>query len=580
MKDGPTNEPVIDRPPVNADLAPVPEGLAPPTVDAEGTPQTRIGRFKLPTATLRAYTMLFALVVIWLFLQWATVSDLHPYGLFLDPVNFSKLLKQTAVTGILAVGMLMVIVAGQIDLSVGSLVGLVGGIAAIAQGSGILVPIGSSTVPRVRGLFSSPAAPIVLAFVVVLIVFLIVVNRMKLERRVNPRLFVAILTTLSSGVAAFYAIKFIAKSYRELLIPLAPAIAVGSLVAIAAGAVVFELIRRGGWFLDAQRRGWKGFVFLAVISTGLLAGLMGGLLGSKLIESIGWADWQGWTLVVALGSPIAVGLVIGVIHGSLVSFANIPAFIVTLGGLLAWRGVILWLMKGETVTVELPTFRSIGEGFIAPIAGIGFGALAIAALIFFTLRRNRARRRHGLRVPGNAGTVARIAVLSVVIGVFIYMMNTQGGVPIPVFVFMAVAVVGVFLTQNTTFGRYLYAVGGNPDAARLSGISLRKHILLAFCLMGALAGLGALVYTARNGSAAGDAGSLMELDAIAACVIGGTSLMGGRGTVFGACLGALIMASLDNGMSLLNVQNEIQMIVKGAVLVAAVGFDMMGRKRG
>ncbi|HKR01070.1 MAG TPA: sugar ABC transporter permease [Pyrinomonadaceae bacterium] len=411
--EAPTNEPAIDRPPVTADVAP-------PTVDVEGTPQTRIGRFRLPTTTLRAYTMLFALVVIWLFLQLATISETHPYGLFLDPVNFSKLLKQTAVTGILAVGMLMVIVAGQIDLSVGSVVGLAGGIAALTQG---------------------------------------------------------------------------------------------------------------------------------------------------------------WGLGPSLASAIVVGLVIGAIHGSLVAYANIPAFIVTLGGLLAWRGVVLWRMKGATVTIELPVFRSIGEGFVAPVAGIALAVLAIAALAFLTFRRNSARRRHGLTVAGTGAAVARVLIPSIVIAVFIYMMNTQGGVPIPVFVFLTVALIGAFLTQNTTFGRYLYAVGGNPDAARLSGISLRGHILAAFCVMGALSGLAALVYTARNGSAAGDAGTLMELDAIAACVIGGTSLMGGRGTVFGACLGALIMASLDNGMSLLNVENNVQLIVKGAVLVAAVGFDMLGRQR-
>jgi D-xylose transport system permease protein len=153
-------------------------------------------------------------------------------------------------------------------------------------------------------------------------------------------------------------------------------------------------------------------------------------------------------------------------------------------------------------------------------------------------------------------------------------------VPIPVFIFLTVALIGGFLTQNTAFGRYLYAVGGNPDAARLSGISLRRHILAAFCVMGLLTGLAALVHTARSGAADPAAGSLMELDAIAACVIGGTSLMGGRGTVFGACLGALIMASLDNGMSLLNVENNLQLVVKGTVLVAAVGFDMLGRKQG
>jgi D-xylose transport system permease protein len=158
-------------------------------------------------------------------------------------------------------------------------------------------------------------------------------------------------------------------------------------------------------------------------------------------------------------------------------------------------------------------------------------------------------------------------------------MNTAGGVPIPVIVLLAIAVAGAFLTNNTTFGRYLYAIGGNPDAARLSGISLRRHILAAFCLMGALAGVASLLHTARVGSASPDAGNQMELDAIAACVIGGTSLMGGRGTVFGACVGALIMASLDNGMSLLNVQSYTQAIIKGVVLVAAVGFDMLGRRR-
>ena len=413
-QEGPASEPAIDRPPVTADLGLTSDG-------GEVASKTRIGRFELGTATLRAYTMLFALVVIWIFLQWATISEDHPYGLFLDPVNFSKLLKQTAVTGVLAVGMLMVIVAGQIDLSVGSVVGLAGGMAALTQD---------------------------------------------------------------------------------------------------------------------------------------------------------------WGLFPSLATAIVVGLIIGAIHGTLVAYANIPAFIVTLGGLLAWRGVILWRMKGATVPIELPAFRSIGEGFVAPAAGMVLAATGIAALVFLTLRRNSARRRHGLNVSGSGAIVARILIPSIVIVVFIYMMNTQGGVPIPVFVFLTVALIGAFLTQHTTFGRYLYAVGGNPDAARLSGISLRRHILSAFCVMGVLTGLAALVYTARNGSAAGDAGTLMELDAIAACVIGGTSLMGGRGTVFGACLGALIMASLDNGMSLLDVENNVQLIVKGAVLVTAVGFDMLGRKRG
>ena len=248
--------------------------------------------------------------------------------------------------------------------------------------------------------------------------------------------------------------------------------------------------------------------------------------------------------------------------------------------MLAWRGVILGLSKGMTIPVELTFFRSLGRDLIAPMMGIVLAVAAVAALAWFVFRGVQARRRHGLSVPGRAQTLLRIVVPALLIAVFIYLMNSQGGVPIPVVVLLGVAVVGGFLTQNTTFGRYLYAIGGNPDAARLSGISLRRQILSAFCLIGVLAGIASLLHTARVGSASPDAGNLMELDAIAACVIGGTSLMGGRGTVFGAVLGALIMASLDNGMSLLNVQNYTQYIVKGAVLVAAVAFDMLGRRRG
>jgi D-xylose transport system permease protein len=364
--------------------------------------------------------MLAALVVIWLFFQWATIDEHNPYGLFLGAVNFSKLLQQMAVTGILAVGMLMVIVSGNIDLSVGAVVGLAGGIAAITQGRG---------------------------------------------------------------------------------------------------------------------------------------------------------------LVFSLGSAIVVGLIIGIIQGTLTAYVNIPAFIVTLGGLQAWRGVILKLTRGKTFPVELPEFRALGRDFLDPRIGIGLAVIAIGVLIWSNLRRQRARKRLGLTVMSAGSLVARIVIPSVVIVAFIYLMNKAGGVPIPVIFLLAVAVIGAFLTANTTFGRYLYAIGGNPDAARLSGINLKRYILAAFCVMGALAGLAAILHTGRVGSGSPDAGNLMELDAIASCVIGGTSLMGGRGTVFGAVLGALILASLDNGMSLLNVENWAQFVVKGGVLVAAVGFDMFGRRK-
>ncbi len=415
----PADDPVIDRPTTSRDVAPSP-------AEAQVVKQTRVGGFKVPTDALRAYTMLFALVVIWAVFHYATDR------IFLSPRNFSNLMRQASVTGVLAVGMLMVIVAGQIDLSVGSLVGLAGGAAAIMQG------------------------------------------------------------------------------------------------------------------------------------------------------------WYGWGLAPSLAAGLAVGIAIGALQGALTAYLNIPAFIVTLGGLLAWRGAILGWSKGETIPIGIPAFKMIGQDYVAPVVGWALAGVAVAAIVWTTLRRAQARRRYGLGATSAVGTLLRIVVPSSVVVAFVWMMNSYkmpetgrfAGIPIPVFILLAVALLGAFLTQQTTFGRYLYAIGGNPDAARLSGISLRKHILAVFCLMGALSGVAAIILTARVGSGSPDAGVLLELDAIAACVIGGTSLMGGRGTVFGALLGALIMASLDNGMSLKNVEPYTQQIVKGAILVAAVGLDMAGRRRG
>jgi D-xylose transport system permease protein len=305
------------------------------------------------------------------------------------------------------------------------------------------------------------------------------------------------------------------------------------------------------------------------LSIGSILGLVGGIA----------AMTQGWGLVPSLASAIVIGTIVGALQGSLVAYANIPSFIVTLGGLLTWRGVILYLSKGETIPVRLPVFRLLGVALLTPASGLVLAAIAIVAVIWTNVQRDRARRRYGLPVGSTPMLLMRIIIPSALIAIFIYMMNLQGGVPLPVIILLAVAIAGNFLTQNTTFGRYLYAIGSNPEAARLSGINIRTHILIAFALLGSLVGIASLLHTGRVGSASPDAGTLMELDAIAACVIGGTSLMGGRGKVAGALLGALVMASLDNGMSLLSVENATQYIIKGAVLVVAVGFDMAGRRK-
>jgi D-xylose transport system permease protein len=286
------------------------------------------------------------------------------------------------------------------------------------------------------------------------------------------------------------------------------------------------------------------------------------------------------SLPAAIALAVAASVAIGIFHGTLTAYLSIPAFIVTLGGLLAWRGAVKWLLAGNTVPVSDETFKAIGQSNLPLNAGWLLAAAGIFLVVILAIRRATAQKIYG---PGEAKYVSELLRAVIPIGaivVFIWVMNSYQGVPFPVLIFVAVALVGGFLTTSTTFGRYLYAIGGNAEAARLSGINNRLNIVVVYALLGALTGIAALIFTARVGSAAPDAGVLKELDAIAACVIGGASLMGGRGTVFGACLGALIMASLDNGMSLMNVSDFMQDIIKGSILVAAVGLDMMGRKRG
>jgi D-xylose transport system permease protein len=368
---------------------------------------------------LRAYIMIAVLGVIWVYFHWAT-----PNNTFLTARNLSNLMTQMSVTGIIAVGMLMLIVSGNIDLSAGSVLGFAGGIAAYT------------------------------------------------------------ITVLEYG--------------------LGPAIIAAIVVAVA----------------------------------------------------------------------------IGLLHGALTAYLNIPSFIVTLGGLLAWRGAVKWLLGGNTIPISDETFKGIGNANLPAAAGWGLAVGGVAFVVFMAYRKARSVKTYGLGEANYAGEILKAILPVGAIIAFIGVMNAWQGVPVPVLILLGVALIGAFLTSSTVFGRYLYAIGGNPEAARLSGINNKANILKTYALLGAFIGIASLIFTGRVGSAAPDAGVLKELDAIAACVIGGASLMGGRGTIFGACLGALIMASLDNGMSLLNVRDFMQDVIKGSILVAAVGLDMMGRKQG
>ncbi|HEY7113664.1 MAG TPA: sugar ABC transporter permease [Thermoanaerobaculia bacterium] len=301
-----------------------------------------------------------------------------------------------------------------------------------------------------------------------------------------------------------------------------------------------------------------------VIVTGeidLSVGAMSGLLGAvATIASVN----AGWPLAAAFPAALVLGAALGLAQGTLVARLHVPSFIVTLGGMLVFQGTLLGVTGGISISPG-EAFLRVGQAYLGRAAGWALAGAAAAAFLVAAARVSGSSRAR--RIFFAAASVA-----------FTALMNAYVGIPLPVLLLVAVAAAFSTIANHTAFGRRLYAIGGNREAALYSGVSIERHVSGVFTLMGLLCGAAGIVLTARVGSATSDAGRLMELDAIAAAVIGGTSLLGGRGTVWGALLGALVMASLDNGMSLMNTEPYWQPILKGAILVAAVAADVAGRR--
>lgn len=293
------------------------------------------------------------------------------------------------------------------------------------------------------------------------------------------------------------------------------------------------------------------------LSVGAMAGLLGGVAAIAFEKA-------GWPLPVAFLAALLVGALLGLGQGALVAWLRVPSFIVTLGGMLIFQGALLAATGGISISPER-SFLFVGQAYLPRPIGWTIAALFTAGFL------TAARSATGTRRWAWLG-LAAVPIL------FAALMNAYEGIPLPVLLVLLAASVLWVVTRHTAFGRRLYAIGGNREAALYSGVRIERHVAAVFTSMGVLAAVAGIVLTARVGSATSDAGRLMELDAIAAAVIGGTSLLGGRGSVWGALLGALIMASLDNGMSLLNTEPYWQPILKGAILVAAVAADVAGRR--
>ncbi|WP_231968026.1 sugar ABC transporter permease [Thermanaeromonas toyohensis] len=308
------------------------------------------------------------------------------------------------------------------------------------------------------------------------------------------------------------------------------------------------------------------------LSVGSVAGFVGAVVAILQL-------WHHWETVPSILAGILVGLLIGCWQGFWIAYRGVPAFIVTLSSMLVFRGGILLITKGITISPLRPDFKVIGQGYIPAAWSIALGIVAALVFIYMTLNNRRSRLKYELPVSPWTVEILKILAVLAFIATFIAVMIAYEGIPIPVLIVLFLVILFTFVANNTTFGRYVYAIGGNREAAALSGINIKRTNMSIFLIMGLLSALAGIVLTSRLDAATTSAGNLFELDAIASAIIGGTSTLGGEGTIPGAVIGALVMASIDNGMSLLNIDYSILVIVKGLVLVLAVWVDIATKKR-
>ena len=339
---------------------------------------------------------------------------------------------------------------------------------------------------------------------------------------------------------------------------------------------------------------------------GFIAMIMGKLQAEVLPAFVGY-DWAAtWIVVLLLG--ILLGALIGAFQGFIIAYLGVPSFIVTLGGLLIWRGAAWWVASGRTLAPLDSNFQLMGgggNGSIGALLSWIVAALACIGIVMALVNGRRQRRRFSfplrpmwaevtLGIIGCGAVIIAITVINAYPmpillakeyaklhnipwpdgGLFISL-----GIAIPVLIAIGVAMIMTFIANRTRFGRYVFAIGGNPEAAELGGINTRWVIMKVFILMGILTAISAAVASARLNAATNALGTNAELYVIAAAIIGGTSFAGGIGTVVGAMLGALVMQSLQSGMQLMGIESPLQNIVSGAVLVIAVGIDTLYRRR-
>lgn len=382
----------------------------------------------------------------------------------------------------------------------------------------------------------------------------------------------------------------------------------GLLVALIAIMVFFQIATEGTLFRAVNITNLLlQNSYIIIMALGMLVVIVAGHIDLSVGSVMGFVGALAAILIVNLDvSPyitvpicLFVGGVIGAAQGYWVAYWKIPSFIVTLAGMLVFRGLSLWLLEGQSVGPFPKEFQILATGFIPDLFPVGLGeALAeffgerkvnvlalltgvlAAAFILYSGLRNRARNRaYGIEDEPKGFFIARTAVICVALVFITYKLSTFRGLPNVLITMGVLAIIYAFITEKTTLGRRIYALGGNNKAAKLTGIKTERLTFLAFVNMGVLAAAAGLVFAARLNTATPKAGFALELDVIAAVFIGGASMSGGVGKIVGAVVGAFLMGVLNNGMSIMGIGIDFQQIIKGLVLLAAVIFDVYNKSK-
>lgn len=317
------------------------------------------------------------------------------------------------------------------------------------------------------------------------------------------------------------------------------------------------------------------------LSVGSIAGFVGAMSAVLMIRH----DMP-WPIAVVL--CLLLGAVIGAWQGFWIAYVGIPSFIVTLAGMLVFRGATQYLLEGQSIAPFPAGFGQVSSGFLPETSSASLyhwptvilGALVMVAAIWQQVRQRKTQAQYGFDVLPSVWFVAKCAAIVAALAAFTLLLASYRGVPVVGIILAVAFVVYAFVMRSTVVGRQVYAVGGNSAAARLSGVKNKRVTFLVFVNMGLLSALAGLLFAARLNSATPQAGIGMELEAIAAAFIGGASANGGVGTVFGAIIGGFVLGVLNNGMSLIGIGSDVQQLIKGLVLLAAVGFDVYNKKKG